>query len=140
MIAFKIFIIPIIILGSLQSSQGQDQTGSPLHDIWMLEVISGEDVMATPDGLPRLEIYVKDLRFIGFGGCNNISGKIELIEGQDLVFGPVLSTRQHCEGRSDTEDKFLEALSATRKWGIENLRLRLYDDAGILLLEFGKTD
>ena len=49
----------------------------------------------------QLEIYVKEMRFLGYGGCNNYSGKVTTLSDSELVFGPAMSTRKFCQGSSD---------------------------------------
>ena len=113
-------------------------TDNRLNDIWVLESIKDLQVNEKNymKGLPRLEINIKEMSFSGNGGCNSISGKLES-KGDNIKFGPVISTRMMCPGNYESE--FLTALSNADSFKIENNRLYLMQN-GKGVMVFKKVD
>ena len=113
-------------------------TDNRLNDIWVLESI--KDLQANEKnymkGLPTLEINIKEMSFSGSGGCNSINGKIES-KGDNIKFGPVISTRMMCPGNYESE--FLTALNNAESFKIENNRLYLMQ-SGKGVMVFKKVD
>jgi heat shock protein HslJ/uncharacterized membrane protein len=109
-----------------------------LNDIWVLESINDlqTDEKNYMKGLPTIEIKIIEMSFMGHGGCNSINGKFES-KGDSIKFGPVASTRMMCPGNYESE--FLNALSNSESFKIENNRLYLMQDGKILIV-FKKVD
>jgi|GEM_PF-1372767 len=97
-----------------------------LNDIWVLENINGTevDIKNHLNGLPRLEIKISEMTFMGYGGCNNISGKLQVVNNK-IKFSDIGSTRMMCPG--NFEKDFLDALKSAENWKIENMRLYLFE-------------
>jgi heat shock protein HslJ len=110
-----------------------------LHDIWVLEEMNGYKVFATDyqKELPRIEINSTENRFMGYGGCNSISGQI-FYEKELLRFTKVISTLMAC-APGNKEGEFLKALQGTTTYSVENNRLTLSNPSGKLLV-FRKVD
>jgi len=119
---------------------GKYITDYRLHDIWVLEELKGNKVFAADfqKELPRLEIYAEDNRFIGFSGCNSISGSL-FFEKDLLRFNNIISTLMACTKKNNKEDKFIKALQSTTTYSIKNNRLSLSSPSGKLLV-FKKVD
>ena len=63
------------------------------------------------------------------------------VEGAQLVFGPLATTRKMCvPALMDQERKFLAALAATRTFRFEGPYLRFYGAAGAELVRFTRLD
>ena len=88
--------------------------------------------------LPRIEIYAEENRFIGFAGCNEISGSL-FFENDLLRFKDVTSTLMAC-AESNKEDKFVKALQSATTYSIKNNRLTLFNPSRGKLLVFKKVD
>lgn len=76
-----------------------------LHDIWVLEKI-GDRVYRDADfanGLPQLEIFVKERRISGHDGCNMLMGSFETWS-DTLVFNSMATTRIACENMKASDD------------------------------------
>lgn len=118
---------------------GKYNTDYRLHDIWVLEELNGFKVFATDyqRELPRIEINSAENKFMGFGGCNAISGSI-FYEKNILRFSKVISTLMAC-GSGNKEGEFTKALQSTTTYSIENNRLTLLNASGKLLV-FRKVD
>lgn len=118
---------------------GKYNTDYRLHDIWVLEELNGFKVFITDfqKELPRIEINSSENRFMGFGGCNAISGSI-FYEKDVLRFSKVASTMMAC-GPGNKEDQFTKALQSTTTYSIGDNRLTLSNPSGKLLV-FRKVD
>jgi heat shock protein HslJ len=104
-----------------------------LNDIWALESINGKAVKAEDfmKGLPYLEFQIKDMKYMGKTGCNNLFGTFEATN-ETIKFGPAAMTKMMCPG--DYEQQFAKALNSANKWEVENLRLYLYQDDSELMV------
>jgi len=72
----------------------------------------------------------------GFGGCNSLRGKATMT-GDELSFGPIMSTRKACSPAvMDQEAKFLSALERVRRFNADTVRrkLILFDEEGTPIL------
>lgn len=121
------------------SGCGNYNTDYRLHDIWVLEELNGFKVFATDyqKELPRIEINSSENKFMGYGGCNAISGSI-FYEKDLLRFSKVVATRMAC-AQGNKEDQFIKALQNTTTYSIGDNRLTLSNPSGKLLV-FRKVD
>lgn len=71
------------------------------------------------------------IRFSGTGGCNNIFGSIELLNGNGIKFSPVGSTKMACPN-DQYETKFINMLSGVTNWSISNASLILWNGKKIV--------
>ncbi len=91
---------------------------------WMLKDIAGQAVqMPAGMDMPWLQMAA-DKSLSGFGGCNNIMGKVEL-DGSSIGFPGVASTKKFCEATQKTEDAFMGALREARTFKIQDGLLKL---------------
>ena len=111
-----------------------------LHDIWVLEKLNGYKVIIAnfENGLPRIEIFAEENRFMEFGGCNSING-ILFYEKDLLRFTNMISTLMSCT-KSNKEDEFVKALQSTTTYSIKDNQLSLSNISGKQLLVFKKID
>ncbi|KRD12571.1 heat-shock protein [Flavobacterium sp. Root901] len=118
---------------------GKYNTDYRLHDIWVLEELNGFKVFVTDfqRELPRIEINSSENKFMGYGGCNAISGSI-FYEKDLLRFSKVISTLMAC-APGNKEGEFTKALQSTTSYSIENNRLTLSNPSAKLLV-FKKVD
>jgi heat shock protein HslJ len=65
--------------------------------------------------------------------CNGISSSYE-IRGNQITFGPVISTRMYCEGKMDAESEMAQALGETVRFSVNDQVLYLYNKEGNILL------
>lgn len=121
------------------SGCGNYVTDYRLHDIWVLEELNGYKVFATDfqKEFPRIEINSAENRFMGYGGCNSITGQI-FFEKDVLRFTKVVSTLMAC-APGNKEGEFLKALQSGTTYSIENNRLTLSNPSAKLLV-FKKVD
>lgn len=110
-----------------------------LFDIWLLEELEGKKVTLDDfaNEIPLLEINSSEKKFIGYGGCNRISGTI-FQERELLRFSNIISTKMAC-GETNMENSFLKALQSSTGYKIKNNRLYLTNPDGIKVI-FKKID
>lgn len=118
---------------------GKYITDYRLHDIWVLEELNGYKAFLADyqKELPRIEIHAEGNRFMGFGGCNSISGTI-FYEKDVLRFTKVISTLMAC-AHGNKESEFTKALQSATTYSIGDNRLTLSNPSGKLLV-FRKVD
>ncbi|MEO7044813.1 MAG: META domain-containing protein [Ferruginibacter sp.] len=118
---------------------GSYNTDYRLHDIWVLEELNGFKVFITDfqRELPRIEINSSENKFMGYGGCNAVSGSI-FYEKDLLRFTQVISTRMACVP-GNKEGEFTKALQGTTTYSIGDNRLTLSNPSGKILV-FRKVD
>lgn len=121
------------------SGCGKYLTDYRLHDIWVLEELNGYKVFASDfqKEFPRIEINSAENKFMGYGGCNSITGQI-FFEKDLLRFTKVISTLMACPS-GNKEGEFLKALQSTTTYSIGNNQLTLSNPSGKLLV-FKKVD
>jgi len=110
-----------------------------LFDIWLLEELEGKKVTSTDFAkeIPQLEINSSEKKFMGYGGCNRISGTI-FQERELLRFTNIISTKMAC-GETNLEKAFLKALQSSTGYKIKNNRLHLVNPDGMKVI-FKKID
>lgn len=110
-----------------------------LHDIWALESLDGQAVVAAQfaQDKPRLELNLTSRQALGFSGCNGFGGSLTM-ERAGLKFGTLLGTMLACPALA-FEQKFLRALSGQSfSYQLENRRLTLKNRVNTLV--FKKID
>ena len=118
---------------------GKYNTDYRLHDIWVLEELNGFKVFVTDfqRELPRIEINSAENKFMGYGGCNAISGTI-FYEKDLLRFSKVISTLMAC-APGNKEGEFTKALQSTTSYSLVDNKLTLTNPSGKILV-FKKVD
>lgn len=126
------------IINEARSNEGTPERFVILNDIWALESIDGKPVKAEDfmKGVPYLEFHIKDMKYMGKTGCNNLFGTFEATN-ETIKFGPAAMTKMMCPG--DYEQLFVKALNSANRWKVENLHLHLYKD-GTELMVMKKVD
>jgi heat shock protein HslJ len=121
------------------SGCGKYNTDYRLHDIWVLEELNGFKVFITDfqREFPRIEINSSENRFMGYGGCNSISGTI-FYEKDLLRFSKVISTLMAC-APGNKEGEFAKAIQNVTTYSIGDNRLTLSNPSGKILV-FKKVD
>jgi heat shock protein HslJ len=114
-------------------------TNVQINDIWVAETILGERFEPNGEKMPQLEIHIKEMRFSGNDGCNNLSGSIKNLDDENVTFGNAAATKMACPDMTVPE-QFNNAILKTRKYKIQKLRLYLYDSDGQELMVLKKVD
>jgi heat shock protein HslJ len=111
-----------------------------LHDIWVLEKIGDKSYKAADfaNGLPQLEIFVRDRKISGHDGCNMLMGSFETWS-DTLVFGAIATTMMACEKMKASDDFRAQLNQQTFNFMIKSNRLILNTENGQSLI-FKKID
>ncbi|HLV14372.1 MAG TPA: META domain-containing protein [Xanthomarina sp.] len=118
---------------------GRYITDYRLYDIWALESLNGKSVTKEDfhQEIPVIEINSYENTFMGFAGCNTVSGSL-FFEKDLLRFMDVSTTEMLCE-KTNKENEFLKALQSSINYSIENNRLKLSNPSKSLVV-FRKVD
>jgi putative lipoprotein len=94
---------------------------------WFVQQIDADDII---DGVGPLLVIRSAGHVAGSGGCNSFSGPVT-IKGDAITFGALATTEMACTpALMNQEQKFFDALAATRLYRTRGPYLMLYDDAG----------
>lgn len=98
---------------------------------WVLRQLAGQPTAAVPPNGQEPFLRITDAGTAeGQGGCNHFRGALKpATDDGELQFGALTSTRMACPAL-EAEQKFTQALNATRTYRISGDTLRLYADAG----------
>ncbi len=92
---------------------------------WLLVEIDGEPAAAGADGRPA-DFQLNDAgQAAGFGGCNRFSGGVK-VEGDRLLFGPMMSTMMACSEGDQVEQAYLVKLVGSVRFSVSGDALVLY--------------
>jgi heat shock protein HslJ len=98
---------------------------------WVLRQLAGQPVAAPTANAQEPFLRITNAGTAeGQGGCNHFRGALKpATDDGELQFGPIASSRMACPAL-ESEQKFTQALGATRTYRISGDTLRLYADAG----------
>ena len=126
----------ILTLGtSCNSAKETMQSATPLYNIkWSLKKIynNGNEEIVNTKAFIRFD---KEKGSAGGNGSCNSFGSTATINGNELSFKNVFSTKMYCEQVQQIENKFLGSLEMVTRYDIKDKSLFLYRDKD-LLLEF----
>jgi heat shock protein HslJ len=118
--------------------QEKKEANKRLHDIWVVERINGNSIKKEGK-LPRIEIFLKDMKVLGTDGCNNYSGGIKEVSDTVLKFQSLASTKMMCREMKITNE-FNNAMSQVTSYRLDGLKLILMNSEGKEILAFFKVD
>jgi heat shock protein HslJ len=107
-----------------------------LNTYWKLTALRGQPVsVAAGQREPHLVLQVKPERVAGFAGCNRLMGAYQ-VNGDQLRFTGIASTRMACVSGAATEQAFLDALAQVLRWRIDAEMLELFNAQGQVVARF----
>ena len=133
-----IFIIALTSCKLGNQPKEQQEPNQRLHDIWAVTEIKGNPIHQSPNP-PRLEIFLKDQKILGFDGCSDYQAAIEDITDTKLVFGPLVSTYKLCEDMS-ISDSFQDAMKDVAAYQLDGLKLMLANEKKEQVITLKKVD
>jgi heat shock protein HslJ len=80
----------------------------------------------------ELSVNFDEEAVAGLAGCNNYTGGYE-VDGENISFGPLATTRKFCsdpEGTMEQESEFLAALEGATRFEIQGSRMDMYFEDG----------
>ena len=124
----------ILTLGtSCNSAKETMQSATPLYNIkWSLKKIynNGNEEIVNTKAFIRFDKEKGSAG--GNGSCNNF-GSTPTINGNEVSFRNVFSTKMYCEQVQQIENKFLGSLEKVTRYDIKDKSLFLYSDQDPLL-------
>lgn len=94
--------------------------------VWTLSKIKGEEVKKPAEEQQEVHFMLsEDDKVSGYTGCNQIMGAYELGENSSLKFKDVATTRRSCPEQNNKENEFLEVLSQTSSFKLDDKKLSL---------------
>lgn len=128
------FVCFILVLASSQWCVISHAAEQDLEGVRWRLLEAGSMQASDPAGgkQPSMFLDPGQRKVTGFTGCNSFFAAYE-VDGASLRFGPAGSTRQACPDlETGVETAFLDALSRTRGWKIEDGDLLLTDGGAVL--------
>ena len=146
MLKSAVFVIVLLLLSCNSQKKMPEQQSVPiqtLHDIWALNALGGKELnkeeFSEGKRIPMLEIFIEDKIIRGNDSCNDLFGKIEVIDQTSIGFGAIGGTKMMCPDMKLPSD-YVKALVQTKTYKIEKMYLYFYDVNGTEVLKFIKVD
>ncbi len=100
---------------------------------WIASELGEQPVLAQQP--PTLDVQ-PDGSVSGKSGCNGFAGAM-VVADETLTFGNLISTKIACPPpQSAQEQRYFQALEATRRYLLDGNSLRLLDDSGATLVRY----
>ena len=125
----------LILSASCNSAKETMQSTTPLYNTkWSLKKIhsNGNEEIINTKAFIRFDKEKGSAG--GSGSCNSFGSSVS-INGNEVSFKNVFSTKMYCEQVQQMENKFLGSLEKVTRYDIKDKSLLLYSDKN-LLLEF----
>lgn len=103
---------------------------------WKLVMVNGQPAESGRRE-PHL-IFKPDGGLAGSTGCNNLAA-VYTLDGNQLAFGPIMTTRMYCQEVARTERELLKNLPDVAGWTIDGDRLELVSASGATIAVLEKT-
>lgn len=128
-----------IITMSCKSTKGTLTPATPLFETkWSLKKIYAEDKEEAVSTKAFIRFSKEKASAGGNGSCNSF-GSSTTINGSEVSFKNIFSTKMYCEQVQQVENKFLGSLEKVTRYEIKDKSLFLYSDKK-LLLEFAVAE
>lgn len=132
------FALPALVLTlSLMGGCGGSPEALPMETnavkaelfgkVWKLENLFSREIDDEIEQPLTLE-FKEDGTVNGFGGCNNFRGQYTL-KGEEISFGPLMSTKKSCGPATDEQEyTFMTFLAQIKKLKIKDDELQLFSN------------
>lgn len=105
-----------------------------LHDTWMITEVMGTNIEGIKTfKVPVIDIYPSDLTFVGNDGCNQLSGRLDTLDENQISFGKIMMTRMACPDAPDLG--ISKALDKVVHWKKSENELIFYGQDDVVLLK-----
>jgi heat shock protein HslJ len=114
---------PVAADAGTQNADTDEQGSVPLSGTkWLLREVDGETVTITEGQKVAFITFIEEEgRIHGFGGCNVFNGSFES-DGEEITFGPMMSTRMAC-AEDNIEPRYLQALERADRFVVQGTDL-----------------
>lgn len=93
---------------------------------WNLTKLDGENIIVPADGRsPFVRMEGTEGKLSGFGGCNQLFGEYK-VEGENISFPMLGSTKMYCESTMKLEQAFTKALREASTYTLKGTTLTLF--------------
>ncbi|MEO5997444.1 MAG: META domain-containing protein [Chitinophagaceae bacterium] len=121
----NIFVCLLFIITTCISTAQNNSIQSGLDGKWLFVFSSETDLGKIPEGqLPDLKFEDSTRHISGSAGCNKIAGSYS-ISGNQLIFGPMISTFRSCP-EMEVEEYITHFLTTVGFYKIVDNKLYLY--------------
>jgi heat shock protein HslJ len=130
---FLILLAIGLVTTSCNSAKETMQPETPMYDTkWSLKKIydSGSEEAVSTKAFIRFD---KEKNSAGGNGSCNSFGSTATVNGNDVNFKNIFSTKMYCEQVQKTEDKYFKQLAEVNRFEIKSNSLILYKDKEKLL-------
>jgi uncharacterized membrane protein len=107
-----------------------------LYDIYVMEEMTGFNLKKEKltKGMPQFEFNLTEMRFGGHGGCNSLSGQIEVVSNK-ITFGNLMATLMACPNMK-VEKAIVSALNQkTVTYSIDKMKLTIVSGKTKMVLQ-----
>ena len=128
-------ITGLLFLSACSTAKNAATSSMPLYETkWLLKKIHTGSTTEDVNTKAFIRFDQAKSSAGGNGSCNNF-GSNAAVNGNDVKFSNIFSTKMYCEGVQQVENKFLGGLENVTRYKIEGKTLKLYN-GNDLLLEF----
>lgn len=128
-------ITGLILLAACSSGKNVATSSTPLYETkWLLKKIHTGSTVEDVNTKAFIRFDPAKGSAGGNGSCNSF-GSNAAVNGNDVKFSNVFSTKMYCEAVQQVENKFLGDLEKITQYKIEGQTLKLYNGSE-LMLEF----
>ena len=132
---FSVLFVLLALAGCVSSPVIDSAAGVPLtNTYWQLVSVASQAAPDTGEEQRAHILFLDDGRVRGSSGCNQYMGDYQ-IEGENLLFGAMASTRRACEGNT-IEQPLFAAFAKTVGVNLDGTRLRLLSENSEVLAVF----
>lgn len=126
--AYLLLIVLLVLAGCKSSKKMAEKSyDNPLllNKTWAVTQIKGEDLQYPNQADVAYLFFERNMSVHGFGGCNNYSGKYDVV-GDSISFKNVGATMRLCP-EQQIEDALFKAMNEAVTFKVTKSNLKLYD-------------
>lgn len=122
-----LILFTFVFTWSCKSKTPKGSNGLPLASQWILETIEHPDFKSKPISKTSFINISKEMSsFSGNGGCNSISGQLD-VDNNQIKFSNIIGTEMACDHLIQ-EQIFLQYLEKSNKYIIQGGQMTLYEN------------
>lgn len=123
----------VLLMTACSNSKNMSTTNKPLYDTkWLLKEIVNNGSTEQVNTKAFIRFDQAKASAGGNGSCNSF-GSNAAVNGSEVKFSNIFSTKMYCEAVQQIENKFLGSLEQVNNYKINGNMLSLYKDKELLL-------
>ncbi len=115
-------------------NQGKQGITLDFNKWWLSKIYTTDSFTQIVAKKAFISFKTAEGRINGNGSCNSFGGKVT-VDGNNLSFGNIFSTKMYCKDVQSIEDEFFRQLQKVTRYELKEKRLLLFE-GDKLLLEF----